>query len=435
MSTKKFHLGWFMNFTPDEWNQPFANGGEPWNGKFFIDFARALERACFDYIMIEDTLMVSDAYGGSFETYLKHAMMAPKHDPSPLAAIMSAATSKLGVVATMSTTFYPPFMLARLCSTLDSIADGRFGWNIVTSGEDGSAQNFGMDKLTEHDLRYDIADEYLDLVCQLWDSWDPDAVVRDRATGTYADFKKVRAIDFVGKYFKCRGPLNTVRSPQGRPTFVQAGGSPKGRDFAAKHADSIIAVANGVEGMKAYRDDVRARMERHGRNPDNCKVLFVIGPVVGETEAEARHKQARLNDSPHFIEMALAGISSVTDIDFSQFELDEPLPELETNGERGSLDKFAQWGSGKTLRQLIFDAGGVADSIELVGTPDQVAEQMGEVMEEVGGDGFLMTAPGMRVSRRYIAEITEGLIPALQRRGLTRTAYTHDHLRDNLRDF
>ena len=164
MSTKKFHLGWFMNFTPDEWNQPFANGGEPWNGKFFIDFAKALERACFDYIMIEDTLMVSDAYGGSFETYLKHAMMAPKHDPSPLAAIMSAATSKLGVVATMSTTFYPPFMLARLCSTLDSIADGRFGWNIVTSGEDGSAQNFGMDKLTEHDLRYDIADEYLCLL-------------------------------------------------------------------------------------------------------------------------------------------------------------------------------------------------------------------------------------------------------------------------------
>jgi len=435
MSSAKFHLGWFMNFTPDEWNQPFANGGEPWNGKFFIDFAKALERACFDYIMIEDTLMVSDAYGGSFETYLKHAMMAPKHDPSPLAAIMSAATSKLGVVATMSTTFYPPFMLARLCSTLDSIADGRFGWNIVTSGEDGSAQNFGMDKLTEHDLRYDIADEYLDLVCQLWDSWDADAVVLDKASGTYADFKKVRAINFVGKYFKCRGPLNTVRSPQGRPTFVQAGGSPKGRDFAAKHADSIIAVANGVEGMKAYRDDVRARMERHGRNPDDCKVLFVIGPVLGETEAEAREKQARLNDSEHFIEMALAGISSVTDIDFSQFDLDEPLPALETNGERGSLDKFAQWGSGKTLRQLIYDAGGVADSIELVGTPDQVAEQMGQVMEEVGGDGFLMTAPGMRVSRRYISEITDGLIPALQRRGLTRTAYEHDHLRDNLRAF
>ena len=132
-----------------------------------------MERACFDYIMIEDTLMVSEAYGGNSEVYLKHAIMAPKHDPAPLAAIMAAATSKMGVVATMSTTFYPPFLLARLASTLDSIAEGRFGWNIVTSGEDGSAQNFGMDKLTEHDLRYDIADEYVDLVCQLWDSWEP----------------------------------------------------------------------------------------------------------------------------------------------------------------------------------------------------------------------------------------------------------------------
>jgi len=430
-----FHLGWFMNFTPDEWNDPFSSGGNPWTGDFYIEMAQAMERACFDYIMIEDTLMVSDAYGGSFDVYLKHAMMAPKHDPSPLAAIMALSTSHMGVVATMSTTFYPPFMLARLCSTLDHIARGRFGWNIVTSGEDGSAQNFGMDKLPEHDHRYDVADEYLDVVCQLWDSWSPDAVVLDRKSGTYADASKVHSINFEGKYFKSRGPLNTVRSPQGRPTFVQAGGSPKGRNFAAKHADSIIAVANGIEGMKEYRDDVRARMVDHGRNPDDCKVLFVVGPILGATEEEARAKQARMNDDPLFMEQALAGISSVTDIDFSKFDLDQPLPPLTTNGERGSLDKFAQWGSDKTLRQLVIDNGGVSDSVELVGTPDQVAEKMGEVMEAVGGDGFLITAPGMRVSRKYITEVCDGLIPALQRRGLTRTAYTSDHLRDTLREF
>jgi len=430
-----FHLGWFMNFTPDEWNDPFAAGGNPWTGDFYIEMAQAMERACFDYIMIEDTLMVSDAYGGSFDVYLKHAMMAPKHDPSPLAAIMALSTKQMGVVATMSTTFYPPFLLARLCSTLDHIARGRFGWNIVTSGEDGSAQNFGLDKLPEHDHRYDVADEYLDLVCQLWDSWAPDAVVLDRATGTYADASKVHAINFSGQHFRSRGPLNTVRSPQGRPTFVQAGGSPKGRNFAAKHADSIIAVANGIEGMKAYRDDVRERMVAQGRKPDDCKVLFVVGPILGATEEEARAKQARMNDDDLFIEQSLAGISSVTDIDFSQFDLDEPLPQLTTNGERGSLDKFAQWGSNKTLRQLVLDNGGVSDSVELVGTPDQVAARMGEVMEAVGGDGFLITAPGMRVSRKYITEICDGLIPALQRRGLTRTSYTYDHLRDTLREF
>jgi len=433
MSAKPFHLGWFMNFTPDEWDVPFGAGGQPWNGDFYIEFAQALERACFDYIMCEDTLMVSDAYGGTFEQYLKHALMVPKHDPSPLAAIIAKATSKIGVVATFSTSFYPPFMLARLCSTLDHIAEGRFGWNIVTSGEDGSAQNFGMDKLYEHDLRYDMADEYLDLVCQLWDSWDEDAVVLDRASGTYADFKKVRTVDFAGRWYKCRGPLNTVRPPQGRPTFVQAGGSPKGRDFAAKYADSIIATSNGISGMKEYRDDVRAKAVAHGRNPDDIKVLFLVAPVLGETMEEAQAKARRIQESEAFIVQSLALISSVTDIDFSQFDLDEPLPELTTNGEQGSLDKFAQRGTGKTLRQLAVD--GVADSVELVGTPDHIADQMGEVMDAVGGDGFLITSPVQRVGRRYISEITDGLIPALQRRGLSRTTYEHAHLRDNIRAF
>jgi len=433
MAAKPFHLGWFMNFTPDEWNDPFGAGGNPWTGDFYIEMAQALERACFDYIMIEDTLMVSDAYGGSFDVYLKHAMMAPKHDPSPLAALMSYATSKLGVVATMSTTFYPPFMLARLCSTLDHIARGRFGWNVVTSGEDGSAHNFGLDKLPEHDHRYDVADEYMDVVCQLWDSWAPDAVVLDRETGTYADASKVHAINFEGQYFRSRGPLNTVRSPQGRPTFVQAGGSPKGRNFAAKHADSIIATATGIEGMKEYRDDVRSKMLAHGRKPDECKVLFLVSPILASTDDEAQERRKVDANDPLFFEQALAGISSVTDIDFSQFDLDEPLPELTTNGERGSLDKFAQWGSGKTLRELVIDR--IDRSIDLCGSPDTVAAKMGEVMEEVGGDGFLITAPNMRVSRRYVTEITEGLIPALQRRGLTRSSYTFDHLRGTLREF
>src|SRR5882762_2931491 len=317
MADNRLHFGWLMNFTANEWNTPFGNDGNPWNGKFYIEMAQAMEKACFDYIMIEDTLMVSEAYGGNSEVYLKYATMAPKHDPAPLAAIMAAATSKMGVVATMSTTFYPPFLLARLCSTLDSIAEGRFGWNIVTSGEDRAAQNFGMEKLTEHDLRYDIADEYVDLVCQLWDSWEPDAVVLDRDTGVYADGAKVHTIDFQGRYYKSRGPLNTVRAPQGRPVFVQAGGSPRGREFAAKYADSIIATATGIEGMKAYRDDVRARMAVHGRKPDDCKVLFLVSPILGDTAEEAHQKRRAMIAAPDYIEQILIGISSITEVDFS----------------------------------------------------------------------------------------------------------------------
>jgi FMN-dependent oxidoreductase (nitrilotriacetate monooxygenase family) len=324
-------------------------------------------------------------------------------------------------------------MLARLCTTLDHIARGRFGWNIVTSGEDGSAQNFGMDKLWPREVRYEMADEYMDLVCQLWDSWEADAVVLDRQSNTYADASKVHTIDFEGKYFKSRGPLNTVPSPQGRPTFVQAGGSPKGRAFAAKYADSIIAVATGIEGMREYRDDVRARAETSGRKPDDVKVLFLVSPILAETTEEAYAKRQRLVDAPHYITQTLAGISSVTDINFSQFDLDEELPPLTTNGEQGSLDKFAQWGSGKKLRELVADR--IDRSYGLCGTPDDVADTMGYVMEEVGGDGFLITAPAMRVGRRYINEITDGLVPALQRRGLTRTSYTYDLLRDNLLEF
>jgi FMN-dependent oxidoreductase (nitrilotriacetate monooxygenase family) len=432
---KRLHLGWFMNFALDEWNRPFAAGGNPWDGGFYIDMAKAMERACFDYIMLEDTLMISEAYGDSTEAYLKYAIMGPKGDPSPMAALIAASTSKLGVVATMSTLAYPPFMLARLCATLDNIAQGRFGWNIVTSGENLAAQNFGLEELPPRQSRYDMADEYVELVKQLWASWDQDAVILDRENDTYADYRKVRPINFEGTYYKCRGPLNCVPPVQGRPAFVQAGGSPRGRQFAAQTADSIIAPSSGVAGIKAYRDDVRARAVAAGRDPDEIKVLFVIAPVLGETDAEAQAKFDRITAGPSYIPKVLASISSITDIDFSKFDLDEELPKLTTNGEQGSLDAFAQWGSGKTLRQLCMEQ--VSRGIDgLVGTPDRVADRLGEIMEEVGGDGFLITRPfTTTISRQYILEICEGLVPAMQRRGLARTEYTKSTLRETLREF
>jgi FMN-dependent oxidoreductase (nitrilotriacetate monooxygenase family) len=347
--------------------------------------------------------------------------------------MVAAMTSHLGVVATMSTLAWPPFMLARAASTIDHIAGGRFGWNIVTSGEDLAAQNFGMDVLPPRDTRYAMADEYMDLVNQLFDSWEPDAVVKDRAAGVYADHRKVHPIHFEGRYFKCRGPLNTLPSPQGRPTYVQAGGSPRGRDFAARHADSIIATATGVAEMKAFRDDIRGRAVKLGRDPDDIKTMYLVYVFLGETHEEAHAKHRRMIEEPGFAEAALAGIGQITDIDFSQYELDKPLPRLTTNGESGALDKFQQWGSGKTLRQLAaerFDVG-----LDLIGTPDAVAARLCEAIDEIGGDGFLISTPFQRISRRYINEVCEGLVPALQRRGRVRTEYTRTTLRDTLREF
>jgi FMN-dependent oxidoreductase (nitrilotriacetate monooxygenase family) len=281
-----------------------------------------------------------------------------------------------------------------------------------------------------------MADEYVDLVCKLFDSWEPDAVVMDRETGTYADHRKVHPIHFEGQFFKCRGPLNTVRSPQGRPVFVQAGGSPRGRAFAARHADSIIALAADVEGMKRYRDDVRRHAVSFGRDPDDIKVLFLLYPILAETDDEAQAKRQRLVSSPDFIERALASTATVTDIDFSKYDLDQPLPRLTTNGEQGSLDKFAQWGSGKTLRQLAMERFSAPGSeLDFVGSPDTVADKMANVMEAVGGDGFLISTPFQRTNRRFIVEVTEGLVPALQRRGLMRTEYMGKTLREVLLEY
>lgn len=433
---KPFHLAWFMNFTPDDWDSPLASaGGAPWDGGFYIDMAKAMERACFDYIMIEDTLMISDAYGGTTEAYLKNAIKGPQHDPAPLAALLGANTTRMGVVATLSTMGYPPFLLARLCTTLDHICRGRFGWNIVTSGEDYAAQNFGLDELPPRQARYDMADEYVEVCLKLWGSWAPDAVVLDRDNHVYTDYRKVAPINHKGKYFKCRGPLNTAPSPQGRPAFVQAGGSPRGRQFAAQVADSIIAWSPTVSAAKAYREDVRRRALQSGRNPDDVKVLFLVAPILGVTEKAAWEKFYSIMEAPNFYEKALASISAITDIDFSKFDLDKPLPQLTTNGEQGSLDAFAQWGSGKTLRELTKDQ--ISRGIDgLVGTPAQVAQRMGEIMAEVGGDGFLITRPNTTmISRQYITEICEGLVPALQKRGLARTAYTKTTLRETLREF
>jgi FMN-dependent oxidoreductase (nitrilotriacetate monooxygenase family) len=434
MAPKRFHLGWFTYFGQNAWSEPLGAGSEPWTGELHLDLARAMERACFDYMLVEDTLSIPAVHGGSRAAYLKYGIMVPKHDPAPLAALMGYVTQRLGIVITMSTLAYPPFMLARLASTLDHLTRGRFGWNIVTSTEDAAARNFGRAEMPERGVRYDMADEYVDLVSKLFESWEPDAVIRDYDREIYADAAKVRNVDFEGKWFRSEGPLNTVRCPQGRPAYIQAGGSPRGRAFAARHADSIIATTNGIAGMRAYRDDVRRQAAERGRDPDSIKVLFLIAPVIGETMAAAQEQYQRVLASPGFTERALALFGSFVDIDFSKYDLDQPLPPLTTNAEQGALDKFTQQGSGKTLRQLVRDSG-TTSTLELVGTPDHVADLMGEAMEAVGGDGFLITTPFHRLSRSYIASITEGLVPALQRRGLTRTVYTKPTLRETLLEF
>lgn len=437
MAARPFHLGWFLQ------GSSVQAWGEPWTGHIgtswmvpdlFLDIARSLERACFDYILLEDSSYVGESYKGSTDLYLRHGISVPRQDPSVVASLMTAVTSRIGIVPTFGTFAYPPYLLARLVATLDQVSQGRIGWNAVTGSSEFAAMNFGMPGMPEHDLRYDMADEFMQVVHALWGSWEPGAIVADRASGILVDPTKVHAVNHEGRFFRTRGPLNSGPCPQGQPVIAQAGGSPRGRQFAARHADTIVANTKGVAAMKAYRDDVRAHMAACGRDPDGCKVLFMVAPILGQTEAEAQERRRmRIARAREQIPQRLAHLGKITNIDFGQFDLDQPLGTLKTNGHQQTLDEFTARAPGKTLRDLMEGYNTTALSVELVGTPDAVAAQMAEAMEEAGGDGFLFSLPD--VSRRVVAEIEDGLVPALQARGLTRTAYTHRQFRDNLLEF
>ena len=431
---RPFHLAWFLSqgYGPKSWRTDWPGSDiRRWMmPDLFVELARAMERACFDYLIIEDSSNVPYTYQGAHDTYLKYAASTPKLDPAVLVPYLAQATEHLGIVPTLSVSEYPPYLLARLVNSLDHVTEGRIGWNCVTGSNDGAAQNYGRDKHYPHDERYDIADEFADVVTRLWEAWEPDAVVLDRDAPMFADGTKVHPIHHEGKYFRCRGPINAPRSPQGRVPICQAGGSPRGQLFASRWADTIITDGGGgVEKMKDYRANVRRQAAEFGRNPDDIKVLFLAQPII-DVSMEAARERVRMKEveSEQHIDLQLSGMSRLTGIDFSKFDLDSPLPELTTNGHQSSLAKWI----GKTPRSIVKTYGRKA-GIDFTGTADHVAGMMQEVMEEVGGDGFLCF--NSYFDRRYVIEVCDGLVPELQRRGLTRKAYAHRHLRDNLLEF
>ncbi len=433
-----FHMGWFLGagFGVYVWNDRWVgNAGKDFaNPQLFIDMATSLERAGFDYMMLEDACYIGESKD-EFHT-LQLDKGGIRLDPMTLVPLLAKATRKVGIIATASTTFYPPYLLARLMASLDHVTEGRVGVNLVTSSPDAAAQNFGLDKHYEHDLRYEMADEWVQAVKALWNSWDADALTVDESTGLFADASKVRHANFEGRFYKTRGPLNTVPSPQHNPVLCQAGGSPKGRDLGAKNADTLIASARGVPAMKEYLDDVRRRMIGFGRSPEDAKVLFLISPVLGDTDREAQEKAERRHAvTEASIESQLAGMSYLSGFDFSTFPLDEPLPtELKgkSNGHQSVIEHFLAQADGKTLREALPSERDTTSSVDLVGSPDTVAAKMEEVMKEVGGDGFLI---GLPVTRKNLTEVCDGLAPALRRRGLIRDGYEHATFRENLLAF
>ena len=442
-----YHLTWFLGtgFGIQAWN-PDVDG--PWTGnnetewmkaELYCDLTASLERAGFDYLLIEDTSQLDDGFRGSAETTLRLGLWAPKSDPLPLVPLLTQRTKHIGIVPTLSSTFYPPYLSARLLTTLDHLTDGRVGFNLVTSGADLSAQNYGMDALPPKELRYKRATEWVEIVRQLQDSWEPGAVLADVKGRRYADHTKVHRIDYKGEYFSCRGPLNTIPGPQRMVPMVEAGNSPDGRNLSAKYADSMIASVNDVPAMKAFRADMHKRLIGHGRKPSDLKIMYLVTPVIAATDDEANRlveeaKKARW--SPEAIEYMLWYVEHITGVDLSNIDLETPVPkvlaELERSGRiQTAINNIFGGQESKTLREVLATRS-YSRNLGLIGSPETVANKMDALMEEVGGDGFMIHLP---VTRHAIAQFCDGVAPILRRRGSIRDGYAYKTFKENLRAF
>jgi FMN-dependent oxidoreductase (nitrilotriacetate monooxygenase family) len=432
-----FRMAWFVNygFGQYDWNKRWSGNvaKDVARPELFMQGAQMLENGGFDYLMLEDASVLPDVFEGSYDHALRRGTI--RQDPMPLVPLLARATKHIGVIATLTTTFYPPYMAARLMNTLDHLCEGRFGANLVTASPHAAAQNFGYEEHFDHDLRYKMADEWVDAVRSLWDSWDRDALVFDEEHDTFADPTKVHYADFAGEWYKTRGPLNAVPSPQYHPVFCQAGGSPAGREFAARNADTVIAGQPGIEGMREYKQQITERAEANGRAGESIRLLHLITPILADTVEEAKAKRrAQEQAMREDVTNQLAGLSYISGIDFSKFDLNAPLPDMEeqVNGHRSSyaiVSAIAK--TGKPLREVLASRRG-QETVELVGTPETVADRMQEAMDEVGGDGYMIVMP---FTRKNLAEIADGLAPALRRRKLIRDGYPYKTLRENLMSF
>jgi FMN-dependent oxidoreductase (nitrilotriacetate monooxygenase family) len=425
---KMLHFAWFGAPGAHYWNLPSAATYDWSQGALYRDIARLCEANFLDMVLFADIPAVPFAYGGSNDHYVRHGFEVHL-DPAPILALMGGVTRHLGLGATLSTSLYPPFLLARMLGTLDHLTAGRTAWNVVTSASSAAAQNYGQDDLPEHDERYDIADEYLDLVRRLWESWAPDAVLQDRQRNVFADPAKVKPVHYSGKYFRSRGPLTVPALPQRHPVIIMAGTSPRGQQFAVTNADMVIAHKNSVEDMRSYSAALRRQLIAAGREPGSCKIFFSIRPVMGETPDAAQEKWARAyQEAPP--EAGLSYLSATMGLDISPYDLDKPLPpDLPVQGMIGKLLQYTQAKKDMTLREIAKHEA-MHQTIPMVGTPEQVADMIEHAAVEGGADGFHFRVPVGDID--YLREIGATLLPILRRRGLARTGYAGRTLRENL---
>ena len=423
-----FHMNCVVHQSPGLWAHPEGGMDRYTDLEAWTELARLLERGKFDGLFLADVIGVYDVFRGNRDAALRGAVQVPVNDPSLLIPAMAYVTEHLGFAYTSSVLQCHPFTFARQISTLDHLTKGRIAWNIVASYLESSGRNFGQGGLLDHDERYDFADEYVEVCYKLWESsWEDGAVVKDRERRIYADPAKVHDVHHHGKYFKVDGCHLSEPSPQRTPVLYQAGSSPRGREFAARHAECVFVSGPNPHVVGETVRDTRERAKRIGRDPHDLLFFMYLKVVTGGTEAEARRKYDELFEYADS-EAALALLSGWSGIDFSRFEPDQPLEYIETNAIRTLMQNFAQAGRPRTVRSVAKAVGIGGGGPVVVGAPEQVVDGLSDWVR-AGVDGFniaYMVTPGS------FRDFVDGVVPELQRRGFMQTEYGEGTMREKL---
>lgn len=418
--------------SPGLWRHPDDCSTQYKTLAHWVALAQVLERGLVDAVFFADSIGANEVYGGSIDAALRHGSMVPTADPAALIPAMALATRHLGFAVTANVSFEAPYLLARRLSTLDQLTGGRLGWNIVTGTQDSGAKGMGRERLTAHDTRYDIAEEYMSLVYRLWEgSWEDDAVVADKAGGVFARPEKVHRITHRGEHFHLDAIHLTEPTPQRTPVLFQAGASARGREFAARHAEGVFLSGPGIPFIRGVIQDVRERAAGFGRDPSDLLFFPMVTVVAGATGSEAR---AKYEDYQSYIsdEGSIVQFSGWTGVDFSGHDLDAPLQfQALDSGVRSALEAFTTGDRERvwTLRDVARHVGIGGRGPVLVGSASQVADELQHWAEATGADGFNLAYALM--PRSYV-DFVDLVVPELQRRGVYKHSYAEGTWREKL---
>jgi len=430
MATRQIRFNAFMrpaSIHTGAWRYPGAWPDMNFNFAHIKECIQKLEAAKFDAFFMADHMAVLNMPMDA----LKRSHTSTSFEPFTLLSALSQHTERIGLVATGSTTFDEPYHIARRFASLDYLSNGRAGWNIVTTSNPDAALNFGMEEHMEHDERYKRAREFYDVVTGLWDSWADDAFIRDVENGIFFEPSKMHVLDHRGEHLKVRGPLNIARPIQGWPVIVQAGASEAGRQIAAETAEVVFSGIDNLPDAQALYADIKGRMAKLGRSRDHLKILPGAFVVVGDSVADAKAKKRQLDGLVH-PDSGIASLSVRLGHDASGFDLDGPLPEIpESNASKSGRQRIVDLArrENMTVRQLAQHVGGAFGSLEMIGTPATIADQMEEWLASEGSDGFNVMFPYLP---QGLDDFVDRVVPELQRRGLFRREYEGATLRENL---